>query len=145
MAKSKKHTNIFRELAAMDARQQYEVRRRSTRRAPKVKPGVETLSSRAKTILLIASLALPWVGWTIGVVINPSGWLSTSPDAVLWIIMIFSTYYWYISIPWAILIICLLIMKRSSIAAVVVFVTSFVASLFILNGTDTASESEFTG
>ena len=103
------------------------------------------LSQHTRRVMIAMTLGLPFIGWLLGSLINPSGWMSGNLNVVFFILVFIPLHYWYISIPVLIVIIALLIQRKKDVATVMVFVISFAAALYLLSTTATASENEFAG
>ena len=144
MSKQTKKKNFFQVLEEIDAAQQAQISGKKRTGKGSEQPQIK-FSSTTKATLIIATIALPWVAWGVGAMLNPTGWSSSDPSMVLLTLAVYAISAWFVSIPWAIFIIYLLIKKRAAIALLVIFLTSFVMSLIIFNNVSTASESEFTG
>ncbi|HEY8992435.1 MAG TPA: hypothetical protein VIM37_01135 [Candidatus Microsaccharimonas sp.] len=139
MTKQKKK-NWFEKIAEIDAKQQYAIEKNS--KSPNKKGSNSSiLPKSAMYIFCGLAIAMPSLGWVLGALMNPSGWLSKDPSVLLFVPL----YVWFISIPLVIVIIALIAFKKTDAATIVTFVASLIYSIFILNATSSASESEFTG
>lgn len=100
---------------------------------------------RINTILALSAVALPFSAWLMASLINPKGWLSYDLSSFTGLLFFLLVGYWFVSIPLVIILIVLVLIRRSFIALIITAVFSFLVSMMMFYITVTAEESEFTG
>ena len=88
------------------------------------------------------AIGLPIIGWFIGIVINPSGWVSDFSGLLVMLISA-PIAFWFIFIPVIAYLIYLKVKKKQNIFSIVLFCISVFYGLVIAISTSTADEDEF--
>jgi hypothetical protein len=113
---------------------------KKTKKNKKTNAFMNWISIRNNQIALI--FGLPITGWFIGIVINPSGWLSDFSGFLILLLSV-PIAFWYISIPLIAYLIYLKVKKKQAIFSVVLFCISVLYGLVIAISTSSADEDEF--
>lgn len=158
MSKHVKKQPWYERLAEIDARQEATIAERNKAESDDFKRGVgqanfenETfnvtikMSRSARVTFLVLTIALPFLAWAIGALINPSGWLSDSPLAAFTLVAYFPFLYWYITLPILVGVFYFLVIRKSAAMILFLFIISILLSVFTALSTATAADSEFTG
>jgi predicted lysophospholipase L1 biosynthesis ABC-type transport system permease subunit len=104
--------------------------------------------NRISQLILAAAVLIPLVGWALGAMVNPSGWMSHDFTLTYVEIYFYMIYCWPIDIAIVLLLMVILAIDNAwskVYAALVVFAVGIACAVGVYMTASTASESEFTG
>lgn len=94
-----------------------------------------------KRYILLGIFGAPVVGWLIGAMLNPSGWMSDPLGLAIGILSVL--LFWPISVPVVIAIIVLAVKKQFEIMRILMLISSIVSAIVVMMLTASAEEDEF--
>jgi hypothetical protein len=143
MRKSKNKKSWLEKLNEVDAKQEARLKAKNTSRTSS--QSNNQMQQVSKKILVVLSLALPFLAWITAALFNPSGWASKDPSVIVFMFAAVCGQYWFLVLPALIIFFLLVFSNRIYESVLLVFLFSFVNSIFVYTTTVNANESEFTG